>query len=140
MIIENDVMKEGIVPKVLNKNGKVYYKDIDGSISQPFTTATVYAGGFALVKRENDKAYRFRDMLGRISVHKTQSGRDFYEFWKGDLGFEDLKTDYFADERFYKFVKLIVTEKYKPLAQHFAQVCDIKRDVALAMLEEEKDV
>lgn len=132
------MISKEIKPKLFYEDGKWYFVDIDGSTSQPFVHATAYAGGFALVKKANYKKYRYRDMLGRITANKTQFGKDFFDFCKGQMDFSDLKLEYFADENFYKMVKSIVKSRSQKFGNYFAGVCDIKRKDAIALLAEQE--
>ncbi|MBE7073954.1 MAG: hypothetical protein E7379_02570 [Clostridiales bacterium] len=124
-----------IIPKLVKKDNKYYYMDIDGSISDGFVNATVYAGGFSLVKTTSNKtSFQFRDMLGNLSLKKTQVGKDFYEFWRQNLAFEALKPEYFVNDKFYNVVKMIMVERAKPLAHYQIQRCDEKRELGIKLL------
>lgn len=132
-----------IIPKMVYKEQKHYYLDIDGSISDGFISGTVYAGGFCLVRTDpNKKTFRFRDMLGNITLNKTEKGKDFYEFWRGNLDFEDLNPIYFTDEKFYRFVKMIMIERERSRAHYMIERCEEKREVGFSLLQalEEKNI
>lgn len=59
-----------------------------------------FSGGHFKVQREADEPFVYLDLAGRISSKPTQSGRDFYAYYKTKFSYQDLNKAYFADKRF----------------------------------------
>ena len=61
----------------------VCFRDSQGEISHPYLYAMSYHNGFARVLFKGDRKWQFRDIAGRISLTKTQSGEDLYKlYWQ----------------------------------------------------------
>ena len=93
-------------PKITqDENGKYYFEDYKGATSKKFIVATKYQEGFSLVREKSIyEREQYRDLVGNITPQKTELGRDFYRFCKGEITLFQLPAKHFACYPFYQAV------------------------------------
>ena len=95
--------------RVAKKSRKQQYIDLDGNLSEEYYHALPYIGGFAQVhpKMKNDGILFYRDMAGRVTSEKTESGSDLHKFYSGYITLEEIPAIHFSDP---KFVDAVIKE------------------------------
>lgn len=84
----------------------------EGEVSEEkFTRASSYIEGFARIEIEGKTMYR--DVIGRISPIKTESGKQIYNYLRGVITFRQLDKEFFKDGDFSKAVIKYERAKYK---------------------------
>ena len=88
--------------RVAKRSRKQQYIDTEGNLSEEYYHATTYSEGFSQVhpKMHNDGVLYYRDMAGRLSTEKTESGIDLYRFYSGSLALSDIPAKHFSDPKF----------------------------------------
>lgn len=88
--------------RVAKRSRKMQFIDLDGNLSEEYYHALPYSEGFARVhpKMKNDGVLFYRDMAGRITDTKTQSGTDLYKFYSGFITLENIPAEHFIDSKF----------------------------------------
>ena len=108
--------------RVAKKSRKQQYIDLDGNLSEEYYHALPYSGGFAQVhpKMKNDGVLFYRDMAGRVTSEKTESGTDLHRFYLSHITLEEIPAIHFADP---KFVDAVIKE------------CSRKMEIKMGKLE-----
>ncbi len=93
-------------------------------------------GHFRVQKNENEP-YFYLDLIGRIKIEPTQSGRDFYSYFKREFPYQDLDKDYFSDTR---FLHAVVIEELNRAIQYYPIKFSKMRERALKQLEINEEI
>lgn len=83
-----------------NKTDKWKIADRFGNLSETFSEILGFEDGFFVAKDANDGTIKFRDLIGRTSDKKTDSGKAFYKFTNGEIDISDFETYWFKDVRY----------------------------------------
>lgn len=105
------------------KNDRWKIADKFGNLSESFSEFLGFIDGFFVLKDKEGKNLKYRDLLGRTTDIKTESGLAYYRFLNGETDINDLRTYWLNDIRFLvaiaqAYVKKIVSDnpaKYNTL-------------------------
>ncbi|MBE7073956.1 MAG: hypothetical protein E7379_02580 [Clostridiales bacterium] len=96
-----------IKPKLdgISARNSFWYEDYRQNKSECFVKAHQYVDGFAIVKKSAEDDDQYRDLLGRITNEKSESGNIFFKYICSQLEIEDIAPLHFADDIFYTGIK-----------------------------------
>lgn len=97
------------------KNDLWKIADKFGNFSETFSEILKFEDGFFVVRDKDNLSNKYRDLIGRTTDNKTESGKAFFQFINGEKDFNDLKTYWLTDVKFLlavvqEYVKRVVAE------------------------------
>ena len=113
------------------------FQDMHDKKSEIFYHAMPYGRGFAMVKRrQNDKDYLYRDMIGNLSQNRSIVGIMFFQFAHGFINFNSIPATCFANDKFFEEIQLVLLDK---LAKQIEKRTSEGKHVDIRRIKENKD-
>ncbi|MBE7074187.1 MAG: hypothetical protein E7379_03760 [Clostridiales bacterium] len=110
-------------PLKIKKSGFVHYYFSpfynQPYLSQPFEIGTKFENGFARVKRKDRQIFEYLDLMGNLTITKTQKGEVLFNYMLDLIHYgitfkaiDNIPYEYFSDEQFTQCVLGLFEKRY----------------------------